>query len=356
MRVESGQISTRKGGSGRSRRYSRGPMPDRDYYEVLGVARDASPDQIKKAYRSLARKHHPDANPGDKAAEAKFKEVQNAYDILSDAEKKTRFDQFGHAAFDGGNPFGPRPGAGGSEWAARQAGAGGFENLDLGSFFGPGAGGPQGFGPGAHESPGGGIFDDLITRMRGGERGARRRSTSHGPEAAEASLSIPFLTAVRGGETSVELERQAGQRETKVVKIPAGLESGAKLRLKGQGDASGQSDLIITIAVDPHPYFTRDGQNLSVEVPISVAEAILGAKVEVPTLDGNRTMTIPPGTSSGQKLRLRGQGVPASKGQPDGDLFVVPKVVVPKSVDPEARQLIEQFADRHPQDPRAGLW
>jgi curved DNA-binding protein len=325
-------------------------MADRDYYEVLGISRDATPEQIKKAYRGLARKHHPDANPGAKTAEAKFKEVQNAYDILSEPEKKARYDQFGHAAFDGGNPFGPRAGA--NEWAARQGGQAGFENIDMSAFFGPNAGGGT-----AHEQ-GGGIFDDIISRMRGGgERGGRRRGPSpQAPEAAEASLSIPFLTAVRGGETSVELERQPGNRETKVVKIPPGLESGAKIRLRGQGDHSGQVDLIITITVEPHPYFTRDGRNLSVEVPINVAEAVLGAKVEVPTLDGSKTLPIPPGTSSGQKLRLRGQGVPASKSQNEGDLYVVLKVVVPKSVDDESRKLIEQFAERNPSHPREGIW
>ena len=233
-------------------------MADRDYYEVLGVARDASVDQIKKAYRGLARKHHPDANPGNKTSEAKFKEVQNAYDILSDPEKKTRYDQFGHAAFEGGGPFGPRAGA--SEWAARQAGTEGFENIDLSQFFGPNAGG------GHQEGSGGGIFDEIITRMRGGEKGGRRRQSNREAAAAEASLTIPFLTAVRGGETSIELERQPGHVETKVVKIPAGLESGAKIRLRGQGDPNGHSDLIITVTVEPHPYFTRDGQNLSVEV------------------------------------------------------------------------------------------
>ena len=326
-------------------------MADRDFYEVLGVSRDATADQIKKAYRGLARKHHPDANPGDKTAEAKFKEVQNAYDILSDAEKKSRYDQFGHAAFDGGNPFGPR--SGGSEWAAKQGGGAGFENIDLSSFFGPGAGGATA----QEQGSGGGIFDDIISRMRGGDRGGRRRQPSHrGPEEAEASLTIPFLTAVRGGETSVELEREAGRRETIVVKIPPGLESGAKIRLKGQGDASHQVDLIITVAVETHPYFLRNGRNLSVEVPITVPEAILGARVEVPTLDGFRTMTIPAGTSSGQKLRLRGQGVPATKNHPEGDLYVVPKVVVPKSVDDESRHLIEQFAARNPHRPRETLW
>ena len=330
-------------------------MADRDYYEVLGVARDATADQIKKAYRGLARKHHPDANPGDKTAEVKFKEVQNAYDILTDKEKRARYDQFGHAAFDGGSPFGPR--SGGSEWAAKQGG--GFENIDLSSFFGPGAGGTgfaAGQEPGAGAGTGGGIFDEIITRMRGGDRGGRRRQAQREPGAAEASLTIPFLTAVRGGETSIELEREAGRRETKVVKIPPGLESGAKIRLRGQGDPSHQVDLIITVTVEPHPYFVRDGRNLSVEVPISVSEAILGARIEVPTLDGSKTLTIPAGTSSGQKLRLRGQGVAASKNHPEGDLYIIPKVVVPKSVDDESRDLITRFAALNPSQPRVGLW
>ncbi len=329
-------------------------MAARDYYEVLGVSRDASAEQIKKAYRGLARKHHPDANPGDKTSEAKFKEVQNAYDILSDPEKKARFDQFGSAAFEGFGPAGPRSGA--SEWAARQAGAGGFENVDLSDIFGPRAGAGQGFGGMGEDAGGGGIFDEIITRMRGGERGGRGRRSQPAPEAAEASPTIPFLTAVRGGETTIELEREPGRRESKVVKIPPGLESGAKIRLKGQGDASGQLDLIITVTVEPHPYFKREGRDLSVEVPITVSEAILGAKVEVPTLDGPKTMTIPAGSSSGQKLRLRGQGVPTSKNHPAGDLYIISKVVVPRSVDEESRRLIEQFAELNPSRPRDGLW
>jgi len=174
----------------------------------------------------------------------------------------------------------------------------------------------------------------------------------------DASLTIPFLTAVRGGETSVELARESGPRETKVVKIPAGIDSGAKLRLRGQGDPSGHSDLVITISIEPHPYYTREGQNLLVEVPISLSEAVLGARIEVPTLDGLKTMPIPPGTSSGQKLRLRGQGVPATKKHPVGDLYVVPRVVVPKAseIDDESRRLIQEFADRNPSRPRDGLW
>ena len=328
-------------------------MADRDYYEVLGVKRDASTDQIKKAYRGLARKHHPDANPGDKTAEAKFKEVQNAYDILSEPEKKARFDQFGHAAFDGFGPAGPR--SGGQEWAARAGGVPGGENIDFSRYFNVN---PSAGAAGEEEHGGGGIFDDILTRMRG-DRSNRRRNPPppRQPEAAEAAISIPFLTAVRGGETSIELERDGGKRETKVVKIPAGLESGSKLRLKGQGDPSGRIDLILTVSVDPHPYFTRTGRDLAVEVPISVSEAILGGRVEVPTLDGStKSLPIPAGTSGGRRLRLRGQGVPASKTQPEGDLYLVIRVVVPSKVDDESRTLIEQFAALNPASPRQGLW
>ena len=324
-------------------------MADRDYYEVLGVKRDASADQIKKAYRGLARKHHPDANPGDKTAEAKFKEVQNAYDILSDSEKKTRYDQFGHAAFEGFGSNGPRSGA--SEWAARAGGgASGVENIDFSQFFNvrPGAGPVE-------EEHGGGIFDEILTRMRGDRSG--RRKPARPAEAAEAAITIPFLTAVRGGETSIELERDGGRRETKVVRIPPGLESGSKLRLKGQGDPSGAIDLILTVSVEAHPFFTRNGRDLAVEVPISVSEAILGARVEVPTLDGStKSLPIPPGTSGGRRLRLKGQGVPASKTAPEGDLYLVIKVVVPPKVDDESREMIEKFAALNPSNPRQGLW
>jgi len=333
------------------------PMAQRDYYEILGVARDASADAIKKAYRSLARKHHPDVNPGDKKAEAKFKETQQAYDILSDPEKRSLYDRYGMAAFEGMAAAGPRAGA--SDWSAKQAGPGaGYENFDFSEFFGPGMGAAAGTAEGA--DVGGGIFEELLGRMRGSK--TRQRSTGPIPGAnSEASLTIPFLTAIRGGETKIDIERGGGlQHESLVVKIPPGIESGAKLRLRGQGEPSQhggpRGDLTILVDVEPHPYFTRDGRNLSVEVPISVREAVLGAKVDVPTLDGMKALTIPPGSSSGLKLRLRGQGVPASGGKPEGDLFLVLKVVVPKSVDDTSRKLITEFAERNPQTPREGLW
>jgi DnaJ-class molecular chaperone len=335
-------------------------MADRDYYEVLGVAKNATPEQIKKAYRGLARKHHPDVNPGDKKAEGAFKEAQRAYDVLSEPEKRKLYDQLGPAAFEGGGP-GPRAGA--AEWAARAGGGGpggmgGFEDIDLGAFFGRGGAAHGATFDEPDAGHGGSIFEELIGRVRG-DRGARRRGQPRPPRTTEATLTIPFVTAIKGGETTIEIDRE-GHKESLVVKIPPGVDTGSKIRLRGQGEpgerGGPRGDLTITLQVLPHPYFTREGRNLVVEVPVAVAEAILGAKIEVPTLDGLRTMTIPPGASSGQKLRLRGQAVPARGDLPAGDLLVVIKIVVPKTVDEESRRLIEQFAERNPQNPRAGLW
>jgi curved DNA-binding protein len=325
-------------------------MAERDYYEVLGVARDASPEQIKKAYRTLARTHHPDVNPGNKQAETRFKEAQQAYDILSDPEKRALYDRYGTAAFAGMGPAGPRSGA--TEWTAHQAGPGAGA-FDFSQFFG-------GVDVGDDEAGlGGGLFEDLIGRVRGG-RGTRRGTGPRPGRDVEAHLTVPFLTAVRGGETLVELQRDGGQRETLAVKVPPGTAPGTKLRLRGKGEpgepGAPRGSLTVIVDVEPHPLFSREGRDLSVELPVTVAEAVLGAKVDVPTLDGTKTLTIPPGSSSGQKLRLRGLGVPSSGGPPDGDLFAVLKVVMPKTVDEESRRLIREFDARNPSNPRAGLW
>ena len=286
-------------------------MPDRDYYEVLGVTKTSTPEQIKKAYRGLARKHHPDVNPGDKKAEGLFKEVQKAYDILSDPEKKKLFDQFGMAAFEGVGT-GPRSNA--SEWSARQgggpggSGSGGFENIDLSSFFGSGSHGGGG-GGGDDSGHGSSIFEELIGRVRG-DRGGKRKSPRQ-PRPSETHLTIPFLTAVRGGESSFDIQHEDGRRESLTVKVPPGVETGSKLRLRGQGEENPggtRGDLTVQLTVASHSYFTRDGRNLLVEVPISVTEAILGAKVEVPTLDGPKTMPIPAGASSGQNSGSEAKG------------------------------------------------
>lgn len=329
-------------------------MPDLDYYAVLGVARDATPEAIKKAYRQLARKHHPDVNRGDKASEKKFKEVQQAYDILSDPEKRSLYDRYGTAAFEGMAAAGPRTSA--SEWTAR-FGEPGFETIDFSEFFGPfSQAGRGGGGHAEREAEGAGIFDELLGRMRSSHGATKPR----GGRSVEAHLTIPFLTAVRGGETSINVQRSDGKQENLVVKIPPGVDNGSKLRLKGQGEPNAKGgqrgDLTIVIKVEPHPYFKREDRDLSVEVPITVAEAILGARVDVPALDGMKSVTIPPGSSSGQKLRLKGQGIPASGGKPDGDLFVVLRITVPRTIDETSKRLVQEFAQRNKQDPRSGLW
>ena len=294
-------------------------MP-RDYYEVLGVGKDASEDDIKKAYRKLARQYHPDRNPGDKQAEGRFKEVQEAYDVLSDKKKRTQYDRFGFAgpgAAGGQGPFRPGGGAQGFEFQ-------GIDPEDLASIFGA-FGGAAGVG-------------DMF-----GRRGRGRGRTAPPPEAAEAEVVIPFVTAALGGTVSLSVDgRQID------LKVPAGVEEGKKLRLAGQGPGGG--DLLVRIKIEPHPYFRREDNNVILEVPVSVTEAVLGAKVDVPTLDGTHlTVKVPPGTSSGSRLRLRGKGIAG------GDQFIEIKIVAPKPADERSRELLEEFARLNPQAPRANL-
>lgn len=305
----------------------------RDPYDVLGVSKKASEDEIKKAYRKLARQYHPDRNPGDKQAETSFKEVQDAYDILSDKTRRAQYDRFGfagpEAAFGGGfGQGGPRsqtfhwgPGAGDAQVPPE------FEEI-LRGFAGGG---------------GGGNFEDLgeIFGRRG--RGGRRRASPPPAQEVESEASIPFLTAANGGAVTLQIDGR--QLE---VKIPAGVEDGKTLRLQGQ--APGGGNLLVKLRVQSHSYFRREGNNIVLEVPLSLAEAVLGTKVDVPTLDGTRlTVKVPPGTSSGARLRLRGKGIAG------GDQYIETKVMVPATVDDRGRELIEEFARRNPQDPRAGL-
>jgi DnaJ-class molecular chaperone len=303
-------------------------MP-RDPYEVLGVKRDASEDEIKKAYRKLARQYHPDRNPGDKQAEAHFKEVQAAYEILSDKTKRQQYDQFGFAG--PGGFAGRGPGTGNFRWGGG-AGPGGFEfqNVnpeDLASIFGQ-------FGMGGEAADLGEIFGRQA-------RGRTRRQRA--PREVEAEVSIPFLTAAQGGKVSLSVDG----RELE-VKIPAGIESGKKLRLGGQGP--GGADLLVKINVEPHPYFRREGKDVILEVPLSVSEAVLGTTVDVPTVSGGRlSVKVRPGTSGGSRMRLRGQGIAG------GDQYLEIKIVVPAHVDERSRELLEEFARHNPQNPRAGL-
>jgi len=293
-------------------------MP-RDFYEVLGVGRNASDEDIKRAYRNLARQNHPDRNPGDKKAEARFKEIQDAYDVLSDKTKRAQYDRFG---FAGNQPGG---GPGGFHWGGGFPGGGGEMDPDqaeelLNQMFGGG-------------------FGDMPGRRGRGGRGRRPAPR----EAIEAEVAVPFLSAALGGKVPLAI----GDREVE-VSIRAGAEEGQTLRLGGIGP--GGADVLLKIRIAPHAYFQREGNHIVVEAPISLAEAVLGAKVDVPTLEGAKlTVKVPPGTSSGARLRLPGKGI---KG---GDQFVLIKVVVPKNVNERSRELIDEFAKLNPQDPRADL-
>jgi curved DNA-binding protein len=304
-----------------------------DYYQILGVQKNASEDDIRKAYRKLARQYHPDRNPGDKQAETKFKEIQGAYDVLSDKAKRGQYDRFGEAGLHGGFGGGQGgPNAQGFRWGA---GPGGTQGMDpeqaqeiFRQFFG-GGGGPVDM----ENIFGGG-------RPRSGGRGRR----SQPPRVVESEISIPFVTAAQGGNVGVQMDG----RELS-VRIPQGVEEGQSLRLQGQ--APGGGDLLLKLRIQPHPYFRKEAKDLIVEVPLSLPEAALGTKVDVPTLDGTRlTVKVPPGASSGTRLRLRGRGIAG------GDQFIEIKVVVPAVADGRGQQLMEEFAKLHPQNPRAGLW
>jgi DnaJ-class molecular chaperone len=297
-----------------------------DYYDTLGVKRDASEEDIKKAYRKLARQYHPDRNPGDKQAESRFKEVQAAYDVLSDKAKRAQYDRFGHVGPDGGFPGGGGPYTQTFRW---------------------GAGGPEGaaeMGPEAQEFLnqvfGGGGFGDLFTR--GAQRGRRTRRPEAAPE-VESEVTIPFQVAALGGTVNLSV----GERELS-VKIPPAVEDGQTLRLQGQ--APGGGNLRLKLRVAPHPYFRREGNDIILEAPLSLTEAVLGTKLDVPTLDGSRlSVKVPPGTSSGARLRLRGKGIQG------GDQYIEIKIVVPVAKDEHSQKLIEEFGRANPQNPRTGL-
>lgn len=302
-------------------------MSKRDFYDVLGVSRSASQDEIRKAYKKLARKFHPDVKPADPDAEKKFSEITEAYDVLSDEEKRRTYDQFGHAARGaaGGNPF-------------QGFGGGGSFDLDdiLGGMFGSG-------------SPFG-----------GGGGGRRSQARTQRGQDAKAEITIPFSVAVDGGEHSVTVQNGA-KSERLTVKIPAGIEDGQNVRLSGQGNpgvnGGPAGDLIVMVHIAPHPWFRRDGQNLVLEVPVTPSEAALGTKIDVPTLsEGTVVLTIPPGTSSGAKLRLRGKGVKNHRTGERGDQFVLLKIAVPRDLSAEARTLYEKLAELNPQSPRTSLW
>ena len=326
-------------------------MSKMDYYEALGISRSASVDDIKKAYRKLARKYHPDMNPGDAAAEEKFKEVSEAYEVLTDPEKKKMYDQFGHAAFGQGD-FSGQGGPGGARWhwggsGGPGRGFEGFEGFDFGS-----SSGGEGFGSFSD------IFSELFGAAGGGRRTYTRANRPRKGEDLQYSMQIDFMDAVRGKSATISVNTGQGH-ETLSVTIPAGVHDGSRVRLKGKGGsglAGGPpGDLFIVTQIAPHPYFRREGDDIYIDIPISITEAALGAQVTIPTVDGPTRLTIPPGTQGGQKLRLKGKGAPHLKGNGRGDMFAVVKIAVPKNIPEDGKKLLKEFGEQSAYDPRAGL-
>jgi DnaJ-class molecular chaperone len=314
-----------------------------DYYETLGVSRTATPDEIQKAYRKLARKYHPDMNPDDATAKKKFQEVQAAFEVLSDEDKRKRFDQFG-ADFESSGARSAGGYGGGPQWRYTTSSNPQTYPFDVEDLFGQG---------GVEE--GGGGFADLFRQFGGSGRARRTTRAARGGDLKHA-LTVPFATSIIGGEAALSVQRQEGNIETIRVKIPAGIEDGKKIRLRGQGEPGAgdgpAGDILLTIHVSPHPQFRRLGNRLEVRVPVTLAEAASGAKVDVPTPQGTITLTVPPNTSSGKKLRIKGQGI---KTDPPGDLFAEIQIVLPEGLTPEERQTLTEISQRHPQNPRSEL-
>ena len=328
-------------------------MAKRDYYDVLGVSRSAPEAEIKRAYRKLARKLHPDVNPGDATAQKKFQEVQEAYEVLQDAEKRKAYDRFGHA--------GPRP----------EEGPEGV-HFDFGDFSGSrGAGGFPDFAS---------LFGDLFRggAAEGGFRGAGAMASD-----ARASMEIPFRVAIFGGTLQLQTTRRIlcptcqgrGQKgkapcptcrgqgrvasmEKLKVNVPAGIHDGGTIRIPGKGDmgADGSSgDLYVTIRVSPHPYFERRNGDILATLPITIREAYSGADITVPTIHGPIRAKVPAGTQGGQKFRLRGKGVHDPRSGTTGDHVYTVRIAVPKKATPAGREAAALFDSLYDGDPRAGL-
>jgi len=324
-----------------------GNMAD-DYYKVLGVSRTASAEEIQKSYRKLAAKCHPDMNPDDVQAKKRFQELQKAYEVLGDPEKRKLYDQFGPGFEQMGGFRGGPTGAGG--------GGNPFEGMDFEQVL-RGGGGGQAF-------PFGDNFNDILQQFMGGAAGAgggggggrRRRSAGAKGSDLEANAEIPFATSILGGAVELHLQRE-GKSENVSVRIPPGVESGKKIRLRGKGmpGANGSpGDLLVTLHILPHPHFKRHGDNLELKLPVTLAEAALGAKVDVPTPAGIVSLKIPAGSSSGKRLRVKGQGVKKMDGT-SGDLFVELHIKLPDLIDAASEELIRKLDSLHPLAPRAGL-
>lgn len=312
-------------------------MSEKDYYEILGVSRSASDDVIKRTYRKLAKKYHPDRNPDNPQAESKFKEVQQAYDVIRDKEKRAKYDQYGEVGVGqwSNSPHGQK---------VYQWGGGSSVNInDLEDLFST-------FGGGANHS----VFNDLF-----GGVGTSPRGTPSVPQRGqdhEQPVQLTFDQAVHG--TTITLQLSMGnnnRKETIEVKIPPGVDQGQQIRVAGRipshrGGPPG--DLYLRCSIQSHPYFSREGSDIYVDVPISVSEAVLGGKIEVPTLDGKVTMSLPPGTASGSRLRLKSKGILKKGGSLRGDQYVNIKIVPPSELTDDQRRLFEELGKQDMTNPR----
>lgn len=356
----------------------------RDYYEVLGVDKNADAGTIKKAYYQLAKKYHPDANPGDKAAEEKFKEANEAYAVLSDADKRAKYDQYGHAAFD------PSMGGGNGGFS----GFGGFEDFDLGDILGGMFGGAFGGGRSSRRSNGPMQGEDIALSVTitfeeaafGVKKDISYSRVCHCPDCrgtGAANGETPQVCTVCGGSGQVKrVQRMGGMsfqttatceachgagkiiktpcakcrgsgmvRETKrlTVSIPAGIDNGERIALRGQGcdgrNGGPAGDLIITVGVRKHSFFERDGYNLLCEIPLTIPEATLGAEIKVPTLEGDLPYTIPEGTQTGTVFTVRGKGIPYVNSSRRGDLIFRVNVEIPRGLNDKQKEAMRAFAD-----------
>ena len=293
---------------------------EKDFYKVLGVAKDVSDAELKKVYRKLSRQYHPDTNPGDAKAEAKFKEISEAYSVLSDKKEREEYDQ--------------------------------VRAMGNGARFTGGPGGFQGGFPGGQNFGGGG-FEDVFANLFGGGGGGFNRGPQRGADLTMSS-TLDFIDGVKGTQLKVRL----GSGET-TIKIPAGVQDGQKIKIAGKGQPSPNGgpagDLIISITVKPHPVFSRDGNNLRVTVPVTFTEAVLGATIQVPTLGGEPVkLKVAPGTPNGRVLRVKGRGVVTPKGE--GDLLATVEIAVPSHISDKAKKALESFEELLPdEDPREEL-
>lgn len=312
-------------------------MAERDLYKILHVPRNASEDQIRSSYRKLARKYHPDINPGNKEAEAKFKEIAAAYDVLSHPAKRKLYDEFGEAGLQPG--FDPEKARSYRQWQDQAARSGGHFDFEFGALDDVG---------------------DLFEGLFGSRMRPRQRAATRGAD-MEATVEIDFLDAARGFQTTLSVQRPGPdgslRQETFRVNIPPGAEEGKRIRIPGKGypgRAGGKTgDLYIIPRIRPHPFFTRSGRDLFMDLPITLAESIRGSTVQVPTPTGSVKVKIPRGAQSGQTLRIRGKGVPAHGKQPPGDFYV--RVMIQPPQRPLSPETLEKIEGAYTEDVRKGI-